>query len=75
MNEPAVLRFHHFTYGRDVGSLLVHVTEGCREASDWSLLDIPFDDYIWEVVGSQNNSWIEVELTLNVLTYNSFQVM
>ena len=75
MNDPVVLRFYHFTYGRDVGSLLVHVTEGCRAVSDWSFVDIPIDSYIWEVVGSQNNAWTKVELTLNVATFQSFQVI
>ncbi len=75
MNEPVVLRFYHFTYGRDVGSFLVHVTEGCRGASAWSLPDIQIDGYIWEVVGSQSNAWTEVQLTLNVETFNSFQVI
>ncbi len=75
MNDPVVLRFYHFTYGQDVGSLLVHVIGSCREASNWLYQDIPIDSYIWEVVGSQNNSWAEVELILNVTMYDSFQVL
>ena len=76
MNSPPLLRFFHYTYGQDVGTLGVYLRPGCIDPADWSLADIPTNtQLIWEITESQNNAWTEVELILDMTSSSDpFQV-
>ncbi|XP_072036300.1 uncharacterized protein [Amphiura filiformis] len=75
LNRDISLRFNHFIYGSDVGSLSVYLRPGCERAQDWPTSQAPRNNELIRVVEAQSDRWSVVQIPLNTAPSSAFQIL